>query len=434
MAVENIQTSQITPPVMAKSKILFILHLPMPMHGAAMVGQYIHDSKIINEGYESHYINLATAKNLQDIGRMNPAKALSVFRLIWNVLSTVWRLRPDLVYITPNAGGMAFLKDFVVVMLLKMMGCRILAHYHNKGVSMRDKRIIDNILYRLFFPGIKVMLLSESLYFDIKKYVRREDVYFCPNGVETLADVEKDKEKNVDTDKPLRLLFLSNMMAEKGVWSLVDACRLLIEQGYNIECDFVGRWSDVDEASFNRCVEEYGIADKVRAHGARYGAEKDEFFRNADVFVFPSSYFKECFPLVVLEAMSYGLPCISTEEGAIPDIIEEGKTGFVINSRSEWLVIRRSWRAVSGLLVEERVDKRMIRRGTKWRKTDKVYDEPMYVSKFTAKLAICIRKLAEDPQLLNDMSRAARQKFCDMYSLQQFEHRFRSIIDDALGK
>ena len=53
-----------------KPKILFIMHMPPPVHGAAMVGQYIHDSKLINREFDCHYINLTTAKNLQDIGKV----------------------------------------------------------------------------------------------------------------------------------------------------------------------------------------------------------------------------------------------------------------------------------------------------------------------------------------------------------------------------
>ena len=46
------------------SKVLFILHMPPPVHGASMVGKYIHDSKIINNAFECHYLNLALAKDL----------------------------------------------------------------------------------------------------------------------------------------------------------------------------------------------------------------------------------------------------------------------------------------------------------------------------------------------------------------------------------
>lgn len=165
------------------SRILFILHMPPPVHGAAMVGQYIHDSKLIHSEFDCQYINLATAAGLEDVGKFKIKKLLPFYRLLRQIRHSVQSMKPQLVYITPNAQGGPFYKDFVVVMMLKRMGCRIVAHYHNKGVASRQDRWLDNQLYRRFFKGIKVILLGETLYQDIKKYVRREDVYICPNGI-----------------------------------------------------------------------------------------------------------------------------------------------------------------------------------------------------------------------------------------------------------
>ena len=55
------------------------------------------------------------------------------------------------------------------------------------------------------------------------------------------------------------------------------------------------------------------------------------FFENPPVLpLFPTFYHNECFPLVLLEAMEHGLPCISTTEGGIPGIVDDGKTGFLV--------------------------------------------------------------------------------------------------------
>ena len=72
------------------------------------------------------------------------------------------------------------------------------------------------------------------------------------------------------------------------------------------------------------------LAGYVDAVGAKYGPEKIGYFQKADCFVFPTYYHGECFPLVLLEAMSYGLPCISTNEGGIPDLIDDGVNGVVV--------------------------------------------------------------------------------------------------------
>ena len=169
--------------IVMKQKILFIMHMPPPVHGAAMVGQYIHDSKLINDKFDSHYINLTTAKNLQDIGKVGIRKLVDFIMLLRRIRKGLKEIRPDLVYVTPNACGGAFYKDYIVVQMIKRMGYQVVVHYHNKGVATRQNRLLDNMLYQRFFKGIKVILLSECLYSDVMKYVKREDVFVCPNGI-----------------------------------------------------------------------------------------------------------------------------------------------------------------------------------------------------------------------------------------------------------
>lgn len=208
-------------------KILFIMHMQPPVHGAAMVGKYIHDSKLINEKFDSHYINLTTAKSLQDIGKGGLKKIL---KLLCRIVENLKKLKPQLVYVTPNACGGAFYKDFIVVQLIKLLGYKVVVHYHNKGVATRQDKWLDDKLYRRFFKDLKVILLAEALYQDVKKYVKREDVFICPNGIPaTLGDASVAERYNAVH----RLLFLSNLLETKGVYVLLDALTILKERGYS---------------------------------------------------------------------------------------------------------------------------------------------------------------------------------------------------------
>lgn len=315
-------------------KILFIMHMPPPVHGAAMVGQYIHDSELINGEFESHYINLTTAKNLQDIGKVGMRKLFDFFKLLKKIRRVVKDIKPQLVYVTPNACGGAFYKDFVVVEMLKRLGCKVIVHYHNKGVATRQDRWLDNILYKRFFKGIKVILLSECLYEDVKKYVKKEDVFVCGNGIPSAA-IESFVSAPIDAaspeDKIPHILFLSNLLISKGVVVLLDSLKVLKEKGCRVVCDFVGGETvEMDAAMFQAEVAKRGLEGMVVYHGRKYGKDKDAFLNTADIFVFPTFYHNECFPLVLLEAMEHGVACISTTEGGIPGIIDDGKTGFLV--------------------------------------------------------------------------------------------------------
>ena len=68
-----------------------------------MVGKYIHDSKLINEAFDCHYINLTTAKDLTDIGKVGIRKLVQLVQLLNTIQKEVKRLKPQLVYVTPNA-------------------------------------------------------------------------------------------------------------------------------------------------------------------------------------------------------------------------------------------------------------------------------------------------------------------------------------------
>lgn len=311
-------------------RILFILHLPPPVHGAAMVGQYIHDSRLINESFDCHYINLTTAKNLEDIGRLNLRKIKVFFRLLKRIKKNVKEIKPDLVYVTPNACGGAFYKDFIVVEMLKSIGCKIVLHYHNKGVSRYQNRLLDNCLYRIFFSHVKVILLSDVLYQDVCKYVKKKNVWICPNGI---PDIDTGKSSQQSYTKMPHLLFLSNLLVSKGIFVLLDVCEILKDQGVAFKCDIVGgATEELSEDGLEQVIKSKGLEKFVIYHGTKYGKEKDAFLRNASVFVFPS--YNECFSLVLLEAMQYHLTCISTDEDGIPEIIDDGKTGYIVEKRN----------------------------------------------------------------------------------------------------
>ena len=121
-----------------RNKILFIMHMPPPVHGASMMGKYIHDSKLIDQTFDCRYINLTLAKDLSDIGKGGFSKLWSFLKQMNHIASTIHMEKPQLCYVTPNTKGGAFYKDFIVVMLLKAMGQNVIAHYHNKGVATRQ--------------------------------------------------------------------------------------------------------------------------------------------------------------------------------------------------------------------------------------------------------------------------------------------------------
>lgn len=87
-------------------------------------------------------------------------------------------------------------------------------------------------------------------------------------------------------DSRFNIFFLSNMMLEKGVWTLLDACHILKDRGYDFVCNFVGKWSDIGEEEFAAYLQKYRLEDVVVAHGAKYGNDKEMYWMQADLLYF----------------------------------------------------------------------------------------------------------------------------------------------------
>lgn len=315
-----------------KPEILFICPLPPPVHGSSIVSQSIKDSAVLNEAFEMDFVNLSTSRKVEEIGKQSlMLYAKKVLRFIGIYTSTLWKLiihRYDLCYLAITCHGVGFLKDAPFVLLCKLFRRKIVIHQHNKGMAKDVDRPFYRWLLPLVYKNAKVILLSWHLYPDIEKVVKREDVMICPNGIKPTVNPNFQRLPN---NIP-HILFLSNLLIDKGVLVLLNALKILKDKGYSFVCDFVGsETKDIDAARFAKEVEERGLNNLAIYHGRKYGEEKDVYFKQAEAFVLPS--FNEAFPLVNIEAMEYKLPIVSTNVGGIPDEVVDGENGFIIKDK-----------------------------------------------------------------------------------------------------
>lgn len=314
-----------------KPKVLFLLHLPPPVHGAAMVGQYIKDSSLINNELNCRYINLGISTSINDIGKTNVRKFHQYLSILYQLLVQLLIFKPQLCYLTITAKGSGFYKDFPLIILARIFKRKIVIHFHNKGVSDKQDKFIDHSLYKLAFKNVDVILLSKYLYSDVQKYVPEKRVHYCSNGIPEKASLSNIKE-SVTLNKKVEILFLSNLIEAKGVFVLIDACKILHEKQIPFHCTIVGSEGSISAEQLQSRVTNLGLNEFIQYVGRKYGTEKDFFFTKADIFAFPS--YNETFGLVILEAMQFLLPVISTFEGGIPEIIEDGTTGFLIPQKN----------------------------------------------------------------------------------------------------
>lgn len=130
-------------------------------------------------------------------------------------------------------------------------------------------------------------------------------------------------------ERPLRLLFVGNLIARKGVATIVRAMALAGSNTW--ELTIVGD-ETVDPAYSDHVravVAAAGLTDRVHFAGAVETPRLADLFAQSHLLVMPSRY--EGFGIVYLEGMAYGLPAVASTAGAAPELVDDGKTGFLVD-------------------------------------------------------------------------------------------------------
>ena len=203
------------------------------------------------------------------------------------------------------------------------------------------------------------------------------------NIISTISETSKISKiskirKNIKNIK--NILCVGNYIPRKGTLYLIEALSQIQQQ--NLTLNLVGNRKNNSAyyQKLNNTVEKLQLTESVVFHD---GADQDnlkKLYASADIFVLPS--FKETFGIVFLEAMHYGLPIITTNVSAMPELIEEGKNGFLVPPAD------------------------------------------------SQSLAKAISKLIENPDLIEQMGEAGRKKVATSYFWEQTCSGFASIINE----
>jgi len=124
-----------------------------------------------------------------------------------------------------------------------------------------------------------------------------------------------------------RVGYLGRLEWYKGVDDLIAAIALARSAGTDVELSIAG--DGPFESRLRAQVARLGLDGHVRFEGRVVGPAKEAWFASTGVIAVPSSMW-ENFPLVALEALVRGRPVVATRIGGIPDIVDDGETGFLV--------------------------------------------------------------------------------------------------------
>lgn len=191
----------------------------------------------------------------------------------------------------------------------------------------RLKAIPFRIIQRYIFKKAKyVVSLGGRL-----THILQNDLGLSPSKIQVLPNATEFTGKEVYQERnftsPYQFLFVGRFAENKGIYTLLDAALLLNQQGKsaNFHLHLVGKGP-----LFDICKEKYK-ADNITFWGGVDDETLNNLYQKADLFVFPTLF--EGMPTVILEAMKYSLPILTTDVGATKVLVDE-KNGWIIEKQN----------------------------------------------------------------------------------------------------
>lgn len=257
-------------------------------------------------------------------------------RALVALVRQMWRTRPDVVV---TRGANAELLGGIAAVLARVP--RTVVWVHNCGTAVpraRGRRVADRLLgpvtsaYYGLARGQVPYLVGELGYAPrkirlVRNGVDPADYPFVP--VEQRS-TELARELGIAPDEPVAGI-VAAVRPEKDHATFLRAAKLVLQRLPNARFLVVGRGRyPADLERIEALARELGIAERVVFTGRR--ADVADVVALMDVFCL-TSYTVECFPISLLEAMAVGRAAVCTAVGGVPDIIDDGVTGYAVAPR-----------------------------------------------------------------------------------------------------
>lgn len=314
-------------------KICFIAQFPPPMHGLSKAVETLYNSNLNSEmdpygEFKFEKVDITNNKNF-----------------IKNFLK-ISRSKADLFYFTISQTKGGNLRDLIIFKLLELQHKKCLIHMHGGYY----RQLVDNDMagwqrkanYKAIKKLVGSIVLSKSLRNIFEGMIDDDKIFVVENCVDDqymLTDQEiEEKRKALKNQKVLYVLWLSNFIRSKGYPIVLEMAKVEKERvdaggEKKFHFDFAGKFFEESEKEyFESYVKENKLEEYITYHGIVGGEKKRELLKKCYFFALPTRYPNEGQPISILEAMGNGMFIIATDHAGIPDIVEEGVNGIVMDN------------------------------------------------------------------------------------------------------
>ncbi len=299
---------------------------------------------LIFPGGVTNYYNVIRLNSIPGIdyfnihsNKINETIFEKIFRLFYKYLRFVMLIpRYDIIHVNPSLDKKSFLRDAGFILLGKLFNKKVIFFMHGWKDKFEEKiknSIFLEIIFRISYARVNGIILSGSIFRDkLIALGMKEDM---PYFIETMTannryidqlDLEEKYKKMEDA---IQMGFVSRIVKEKGIYIAIDAFELLQQMtDINLKLIIAGDGQELEAAI--AYVKKNNIKN-IEFPGYVQDEIKHKVLSKIHICFFPT-YYGEGIPSTILEGMLYGMPVVSRTHAGIPDQIEEGINGFLVES------------------------------------------------------------------------------------------------------
>lgn len=241
----------------------------------------------------------------------------------------------DSVYLVLSSSLWGNIRDLgFLFMMGKRLRRKTVLHLHGVNFKkyLKDFRLWQEFLNKHFLGDVKSAIVLGETYKDIfYGYISDNKIRIINNFFDSsLLINEENLIQKINSSGKVKILFLSNLIKEKGYESLLNVFLSLPQEvKRKSELHFAGNIkSSRDKAEFLKRIKDQ---ENIFYHGPVEGSEKKELLISSHVFCLPTVYHYEGQPISIIEAYAAGCVVLTTKNGGIRDIFEDKKNGFYIS-------------------------------------------------------------------------------------------------------
>ncbi|WP_394886697.1 glycosyltransferase family 4 protein [Clostridium butyricum] len=276
----------------------------------------------LNNNFEDVNITYVPT-HIENVGKMY--KILFFIKSLIIIVKNLIINDVNIVHIHLSERG-SFFRKLIVVLICKVFGKKVIIHLHGADFKefYNNNKYLQRVIKKMFLIADSVIVLGTSWNDFIKGIDQSINTIIIRNSVEI-------REEKVNYDGiNINILFLAVIIKRKGIFDFVKVASNIINDNelkkYNLK--FIVAGSGKDEKEVKKYIKDGNLQSYFRLEGWVSGEKKIEIIKKCQLFVLPS--YNEGLPLSILEAMSYGLPVISTTVGSIDEVVIDNLNGYTV--------------------------------------------------------------------------------------------------------